>query len=68
MEGLTKLQLLLTRFQRQAASEELSGQAQMLKNLVGQFKFVDRGRKTMPVPSDLGASPSVHAASIGGKY
>ena len=54
--------------QSAAASEELSGQAQMLKNLVGQFKFVDHGRKTMPVPSDLGASPSVHAASIGGKY
>jgi len=62
--------------QSAAASEELSGQAQMLKNLVGQFKLsADSGMGMMsaaPMGADMSESYSAPAPapvhSIGGKY
>ena len=61
--------------QSAAASEELSGQAQMLKNLVGQFKLMENSGKSMPtftqpeMDDDIPVSTfSASASSIGGKY
>jgi methyl-accepting chemotaxis protein len=56
--------------QSAAASEELSGQAQMLKNLVGQFKLTESSGKqsfASPIVTDE-APASVSVSSIGGKY
>jgi len=60
--------------QSAAASEELSGQAQMLKNLVGRFKLSNDVNKFMAssmMEEDAPISSSVSvpvAHSIGGKY
>ncbi len=64
-----------------AASEELSGQAQLLKNLVGQFKLQSRGGASSTVPAsahnDYSSSPSTYSdysydaaeeSSFGSKY
>ena len=59
--------------QSAAASQELSGQAQMLKNLVAQFKLGDDAGQQgvadlMASVPDSVSAPSTAARSIGGKY
>ena len=58
--------------QSAAASQELSGQAQMLKDLVGQFKFSNDVNNKSASPSAVDDAPVSYAApmahSIGGKY
>ena len=56
--------------QSAAASEELSGQAQMLKNLVGQFNLKgNSGKQSFSAPITMDEAPaSGSISSIGGKY
>ncbi len=56
--------------QSAAASEELSGQAQMLKNLVGQFNLKgNSGKQSFSAPMAMDEAPaSSSISSIGGKY
>lgn len=51
-----------------AASEELSGQAQMLKGLVGQFKLLNNGMEQPVLQPQRQAEESIPFAMQSGKY
>lgn len=54
--------------QSAAASEELSGQAQLLKEMVGRFQLKDVDAEPKPVAAEQPCSESLPVESRGGKY
>lgn len=54
--------------QSAAASEELSGQAQMLKDLVGRFKLMDAAELRTPSQPSLSATDSAQLSLSAGAY